>query len=195
MHHKSVPLVLGILLLIGAAFFLVAAIGLAVGTSTTPADPGVAAVSAVCTAILAIPGAVLLVLYRQWTRKDSQVRTVVAILASVREISIAEVAQGIQATPAQTIVLVSDAIASGQVHGYVDPQAGKFITIASGTSRPPFLAPPIAPPVAPPATPPAPAPQVPPIVPRFCRECGSLLERVPGQTGYACPNCGHVEPG
>lgn len=202
MPPKTVPLVLGIFLLIGAALFLLATTGFLVGTSTTPPDPGLAAVSGTCTAIFAIPGVLLLVVYRRAARRDERTAALAAILQNMREVAIADVARTLQETPAETIVLMSEAIAAGRVHGYIDSQSGKFVAWQWG-SMPPPVPPPTGPPQpaashsapAPPGPPPVPTPTPVPTEPRFCRECGSALERVPGQTAYQCPNCGHIEPG
>src|SRR6266699_2065052 len=190
-------LVLGVLLLLGAAFcglmtavFVVTpSIG---GDSTTP----VAAVSGACTAIFAVPAVVVVYLYRQTKRRDETLETVGALLRSVREIPVAQVAARVGKTPEEAEVLISQAVSKNLVQGYIDPRERKFVATALtllGPGQIPQIVIQAPPPTM--AAPPPPAPSSPIGQPdvRYCRECGTRIERVAGQPYWKCPACGNVQ--
>lgn len=196
MAGKPSFLVAGILLLFGAALALIAVLGSLIGTASNPPDVGLASFSAACGTLLGIFGLGLVLLYRQKARHDARLEMVVAVLEHVTEISVAEVARTIHATPAEIIALITDAIQLGRVSGYLDPRDGRFVRTVPGfpgspapshgivAAYPPTVAPAVA------ASSPADT-----IEPRFCRECGSRIQRSPDSSGFLCPNCGHREPG
>src|SRR6266487_2054235 len=153
-------LVLGVLLVLGAAFWgLMTAVFVVTpsigGESSTP----VAAVSGACTAIFAVPARV-------------------------------------GKTPEEAEVLISQAVSKNLVQGYIDPRERKFVATAL-TSLGPGQIPQIVIQAPPPtmAAPPPPAPSSPIGQPdvRYCRECGTRIERVPGQPYWKCPACGNVQ--
>lgn len=185
MPPKTTSLVLGIVLLVGAAFFLVAMVGFLAGTGSSSPDPGLAAFSATCMAIFAVPGLLSLLIYRRSTLMEQRTTAVAMLLQNVREVSIGDVARTIRETPSETVVLVNAAIASGRLRGYINPQAGTFVNAQLGAVSPPWVA----------ATAPGPAamPSEVPFEPRFCRECGSSIERTGAGPTYRCATCGHVE--
>jgi len=190
-------LVLGVLLLLGAAFWgLMTAVFVVTpsigGESATP----VAAVSGACTAIFAVPAIVVVYLYRQTKRRDETLETVGALLRSVREIPVAQVAARVGKTPEEAEVLISQAVSKNLVQGYIDPRERKFVATALTLLGPGQIPQDViqAPPptmAAPP--PPAPSPPIGQPDVRYCRECGTRIERVAGQPYWKCPACGNVQ--
>ncbi len=194
MNRRLAYLVLGILLLVGAAFFaLGTAVFLVPGVTTGNAtsNAGYAAFSGACTAALAIPAVLFLYFYRQAAEREKGQQMLVMLLRTVQEAPVREIAEKIGRTPSETESLIAKAVAEGQVHGYIDRRAGKWVATAVETPAPGpvpqvIIQPPSAPAYAPSAT-------TGPPETRYCRECGSLIERVPGQTFWKCTYCGNVQ--
>ncbi len=195
MKKNVLYLVFGILLLLGGMLFVMA-------TAAFLVDPayggvGIAAASGACSAVLLAPAAILLFLYWRASAHDKVLQTVGAILRSVREIGVQDVASKLKKTPAEAEVLVSEAVAAGYAQGFVDPREGKFVATAWGAFAPgqvPQII--IQAPAIPQPMYPAPVGGAPPSGPpesRFCRECGSRIEKVPGQTFWQCPHCGNIQ--
>jgi len=197
MKKSVLFIVFGILLLLGGLLFL--ATTLVFVTDPSYGGAGVAAFSGVCTAALIVPAAILLYLYWRASAEDKILQTVGAILRSVREIGILDLAAKLRKTPAETEVLVSKTVAAGYAQGILDPREGKFVATAWGTLAPGQMPQIIiqAPPMPQPYYPPAPRFGAPPATgppeTRFCRECGSRIEKVPGQEYWKCPHCGNVQ--
>jgi len=173
-------LLLGLVLLVGTFVWLVPTIAFFVGPppGETEIDLGLAAVSATCTTLLALPMLVSFHMYSRRRRAALREATVLSLLRSTTRVSVEDVAKHAQAPIVETEILVSKLIAEGRVDGRVD-HASKM-----------FLAP------ARPFTPPTP-PRVPPAAPeremRFCRVCGNPVERTSDGTSYECPSCGNVQ--
>lgn len=191
---KSAYLILGILGAIGAAFWALMVVAFLlmppVDTSGTP----YAAFSAACLLVFAVPAFLFLYLYQQAKKREATLETVTALLRSVREIPVQDVAKRVKRTPEETEVLISQAISDGKVQGYLDRAHGKFQAMAWGAMGPGGVpqiviqAPPAPAPAAPVVAPPVGTPDV-----RFCRECGTRIMRPPGQTYWKCPACRNVQ--
>ena len=196
MAGKPLFLVVGILLLFGAALAFIAVLGSLMGSPSNPPDIGLATFSAACGTLIGIFGLGLVLLYRQGVRHDVRLQMVVAVLDHVTEISVSDIAGTIHATPAETVTLITEAIQFGRVSGYLDPRGGRFVRTVPGFPGSPAASYGIVTASAPdiPATVAA-APPTETIEPHFCRECGSRLERSPDASAFVCPNCGHREPG
>lgn len=199
MRKSVLFIVFGILLLLGGLLFLAATIVFMTDPSYG-ASTGVAAFSGVCTAVLIVPAALLLYLYWRASAEDKVLQTVGAILRSVREIRILDLAAKLKKTPAEAEVLVSKTVAAGYVQGILDPREGKFVATAWGTLAPGQMpqiiiqAPPMPQAYYPPTGPAFGAPPATgPPESRFCRECGSRIEKAPGQGYWKCPHCGNVQ--
>ncbi|TLZ55807.1 MAG: hypothetical protein E6K17_04975 [Methanobacteriota archaeon] len=197
MKRKSLYLVFGILLLLGGLFGLLLTVVAAV-------DPqfgaGIALAFGICSGALLVPAVLLFYFYWRASSKDKVLQTVGAILRSVREIGIQDVAGKVGKTPAETEVLISESIAAGYVQGYVDPREGKFVATAWGGFAPVqvpqiVIQAPAMPQAAypPPYAPSAAAPPSGTPESRFCRDCGSRIEKIPGQTYWQCPHCGNIQ--
>ena len=198
MKRKSLYLVFAILLLLGGILGILLTVVSAVSPEL---GAGIAIFFGVCTAALFAPAAILFYFYWKANARDKVLETVGAILRSVREISVQDVAAKIGKTPAETEVLISQSVAAGHAQGLVDPREGKFIATAWGgfapghapqivIQAPTMPQAPYPPPYGP--GPAAAAPSGPPES-RFCRECGSRIEKVPGQTYWQCPHCGNIQ--
>ncbi len=198
MKRSVLYLVFGILMILGGLLFLAATVVFFLSPGNY-GGLGVAATSAVCTGVLIVPAAILLYLYWRSTAEDKVLQTVGAILRSVREIYIQDLAAKLKRTPADTEVLVSKTVAAGYAQGVLDPREGKFTATAWGTLAPGQMPQIIiqAPAMPQAAYPPPPAFGAPPATgspeSRFCRECGSRIEKVPGQEYWKCPHCGNVQ--
>lgn len=185
---KTSYLILGILCIVAAVFWglMIAAFALVPieGTSGAP----YVAFSTACTLVFAVPAVVLLYLYQQAKKREAAYTSIEALLRSVREIPVQDVAARIPGTPEEAELLISKLIAEGKVQGYLDRGRGKFVAMAWGAIGPGQVPQIII--QAPPAPTPQPtgAPDV-----RFCRECGTRIERPPGQTYWKCPACGNVQ--
>ncbi len=98
MKTRGLFLAFGILLLLGGLPFVMAtAVFLA---DPSYGGPGIAAGSGVCSAILLVPAAFLFFLYGRASAEEKGLRTVGAVLGSVREISIRDLAATLRKTPA-----------------------------------------------------------------------------------------------
>src|SRR2546425_6894218 len=197
MKRKSLYLVFGILLLLGGLFGLLLTVVAAV-------DPqfgaGIALAFGICSGALLVPAVLLFYFYWRASSKDKVLQTIGAILRSVREIGIQDVAGKVGKTPAETEVLISESIAAGDVQGFVDPREGKFVATAWGAFAPGqgpqivIQAPPMPQAAYPPpfgpsaAAPPSGTPES-----RVCPDCGSPIEEIPGQTYWQCPHCGNIQ--
>jgi len=197
MKRKSLYLVFGILLLlgglVGVLFTVVSAVAPELGT-------GIAIFFGICSAVFLAPAVLLFYLYWRASAHDKVLQTVGAVLRSVREISVQDVATRVGKTPAEAEVLISQSIAEGYAQGFVDPREGKFVATAWGGFAPGqvpqiVIQAPAIPQAAypPPYGPSAAAPPSGPPESRFCRECGSRIEKVPGQTYWQCPHCGNIQ--
>jgi hypothetical protein len=197
MKRKSLYLTFGILLLLGGLFGVLLTIASAV---TPDLGTGIAIFFGVCSAGFLAPAVLLFYLYWRASAHDKVLQTVGAVLRSVREISVQDVARRVGKTPADAELLISQSIAEGYAQGFVDPREGKFVATAWGGFAPGQVpqiviqAPAIPQAVYPPpyapfaAAPPSGSPES-----RFCRECGSRIEKVPGQTYWQCPHCGNIQ--
>lgn len=191
---KTVQLILGILAAIGAAFWALMVVAFAVMPPADTSGTPYVAFSAACVVVFAVPAILFLYLYQQAKKREATSLTVTALLRSVREIPVQDVARRVGKTPEETEVLISQAISEGKVQGYLDRAHGKFLAMAWGAIGPGQVpqiiiqAPPAQAVAAPIAPPPTGSPDV-----RFCRECGSRIERPPGQTYWKCPACGNVQ--
>ncbi len=197
MKKNVLFLVFGILLFLGGLVFLM-------GTIVFALDPayggvGIAAASGACAGVLIVPAAILLYLYWRASAQDKVLQTVGAILRTVREIRVQDLAAKLKKTPADAEVLISQTVAAGYAQGILDPREGKFVATAWGTLAPGQMpqiiiqAPAMPQAMYPPAPAYASAPPTGPPESRFCRECGSRIERVPGQEYWKCPHCGNVQ--
>ena len=193
---KGTYLIFGILVLAAGLFFVL----LTVVAATVPAlGAPAAAVMGACSAIFLVPAAILLYLYWRASAQDKVLQTVGAILRSVREIGVQDVAAKLKKTPAEAEVLISQTVAAGYAQGFLDPREGKFVATAWGAFAPGQVpqiiiqAPSIPQPAYPPPAAYAPAAPTGPPESRFCRDCGSRIERVPGQEYWKCPHCGNVQ--
>ena len=171
MAGKPLFLVVGILLLFVAALAFLAVLGSLAGTPSNPPDVGLATFSAVCGTLLGLIGLGLVFFYRQGARYAARLETIVAVLDHVTEARVEDLARTIDATPAETMALITEAIQFGRISGYLEPRDGRFVRTVPGSQRTPA-----------------------PWQPSFCRECGSHLERSSDASGFLCPNCGHREP-
>lgn len=172
MRKSDLYLVFGILLLLGGLLFVTATAMFLADPSY--GDPGIAAGSGVCSTILVVPAAILLFLYWRASAQDKVLRTVAAFLRSVREISVQDVAARLEKTPAEAELLISQAVAAGYAQGFLDLREGKFVSTAWGVFGGG------APPSGPPGS-------------QFCRECGTRIEKAPGQGFWQCPHCGNIQ--
>jgi hypothetical protein len=189
---RTLYLVLGILLSVGAALFALATAAFFTsprGTYTTDIQVG----AGVCAGIQAVPAVILFYFWRATSRKVQQMDTLLAILRSVREVAADDVAKQIHRTTSETELMISQAISEGSVRGYLDPTEHRFISTWSGmgvAAPPPVIMPssavsgaPVFPPTAGTGT-----PEV-----RYCRECGHPAERIPGRNTWQCSNCGNIQ--
>ena len=197
MKRKSLYLIFGILLLLGGLFGILL-------TVVAALDPqfgaGIAIAFGICSGAFLAPGVLLFYFYWRASAKDKVLQTIGAILRSVREIGIQDVAGKVGKTPAETEVLISESIAAGYVQGFVDPREGKFVATAWGAFAPGqvpqiVIQAPAMPQAAypPPFGPSAAAPPSGTPESRFCRDCGSRIEKTPGQTYWQCPHCGNIQ--
>jgi hypothetical protein len=197
MKKNVLFLVFGILLLLGGLLFVMTTVVFALDPSY--GGVGIAAASGACSGVLIIPAAILLYLYWRASAQDKVLQTVGAILRSVREIGVQDVAAKLKKTPAETEVLISQTVAAGYAQGFLEPREGKFVATAWGAFAPGQVpqiiiqAPSIPQPAYPPPAAYSPAAPTGPPESRFCRECGSRIERVPGQEYWKCPHCGNVQ--
>lgn len=197
MKRKGLYLIFAILLLgggvLGVLFAVVSVIEPTLGS-------GPAVFFGICSGAFFAPAVILFYLYWKSSGHDKVLQTVGAILRSVREITVQDVAKRVGKTPADAEVLISQSIAAGYAQGFVDPREGKFVATAWGGFAP-GLVPQIviqAPAIpqaaySPPYGPGSPAPPSGPPESRFCRECGSRIEKVPGQAYWQCPHCGNIQ--
>jgi hypothetical protein len=197
MKRKSLYLIFGILLLLAGLFGVLLTIASAV---TPDLGTGIAIFFGVCSAGFLAPAVLLFYLYWRASAHDKVLQTVGAVLRSVREISVQDVAKRVGKTPAEAELLISQSIAEGYAQGFVDPREGKFVATAWGGFAPGQVpqiviqAPAIPQAMYPPSYgPSAAAPPSGPPESRFCRECGSRIEKVPGQTYWQCPHCGNIQ--
>lgn len=188
---KTTYLILGVLCVIGAAFW---ALAVAAFLTVPPADTSglpYVAFSAACLVVFAVPAVLFLYLFQLAKKREATQLTVTALLRSVREIPVADVARNVGKTPQETEILISQAISEGKVQGYLDRAHGKFLAMAWGAVGPGQVPQIVI------QAPPAAAPAIPPSIGtpdvRFCRECGTRIERPPGQTYWKCPACGNVQ--
>ena len=133
MKRKSLYLIFGILLLLcglaGVLFTIVSAVAPELGT-------GIAIFFGICSGVFLAPAIVLFYLYWRASAQDKVLQTVGAVLRSVREISVQDVASRVGKTPAEAEVLISQSIAEGYAQGFVDPREGKFVATAWGGFAP-----------------------------------------------------------
>src|SRR5436190_238295 len=197
MKRKSLYLIFGILLLLcglaGVLFTIVSAVAPELGT-------GIAIFFGICSGVFLAPAIVLFYLYWRASAQDKVLQTVGAVLRSVREISVQDVASRVGKTPAEAEVLISQSIAEGYAQGFVDPREGKFVATAWGGFAPGqvpqiVIQAPAIPQTAypPPYGPAAGAPPTGTPESRFCRDCGIRIEKTPGQTYWQCPHCGNIQ--
>src|SRR2546426_8677871 len=197
MKRKSLYLVLGILLLlgglVGVLFTVASAVAPQLGT-------GIAIFFGVCSGVFLAPAVLLFYLYWKASAHDKVLQTVGAILRSVREIGVQDIASRVGKTPAEAEVLISQSIAEGYAQGFMDPREGKFVATAWGGFAPGqvpqiVIQAPAIPQVAypPPYGAGAPIPLSGPPESRFCRECGSRIEKHPGQAYCQCSHCGNIQ--
>ena len=178
----------GILLVLGGLFMVVVTIA---GASIPDVGPWAMVAFSVCDAVLLVPGFLLLYLYMRASAQDKLYQSVGAILRSVRDIGVDEVAKRIGKTPAETEVLISETVAAGHAQGYVDPKERKFIATAWGglapgqvpqiyvqAPAPVYIPQPV-------YAPPPPLQVVREIVKVPCKYCGTLVET----TATECPRC------
>ena len=200
MKKNVLFLVFGILLLLGGLLFVTATVVFL--TDPSYGGVGIAAASGACSGVLVVPAAILLFLYWRASAQDKVLQTVGAILRSVREIGVQDVAAKLKKTPAEAEVLISQTVAAGYAQGFLDPREGKFVATAWGAFAPGQVPQIIiqAPAIPQSAYPPAygapaygGAPPSGPPESRFCRECGSRIEKVPGQAFWQCPHCGNIQ--
>ena len=190
---KNLYLVLGILLLIGGIVFGLATLAFVMSPpGTYGAD--IEAVAGACAGIQLIPALILLYLWRVTSVKVREMDTLAAILRTVREVSVEDVAKQFHRTRQEAEILITQAVAEGHVQGYIDGREGKFVSAAwAGAAVPP--PPPVGMPAPPfPAVPVLPTPTssgTPEM--RYCRECGSRVERIPGRNAWQCPSCGNIQ--
>jgi len=191
--RRTLYLVFGILLMLGGLFGVT--LTLAAATMTDIGPYGTAAF-AVCTAGFVAPAVGLFYIYWRASARAKLYQEVGAILRSVRDVSVRDVAVKIGKTPAETELLIARTVAEGYAQGYVDPQKGMFVATAWGGFAPgqtPQIivnAPPIAQPFYIPQpiyAPPAPlqVQVIREIVKVPCRYCGALVET----TAIRCPGC------
>src|SRR5437867_758714 len=129
MKRRTLYLVLGVLLLIGGLFGVL----LTAASAFSPQlGTGIAILFGVCSAVFLAPAALLFYFYWRASARDNVLQTVGAILRSVREIHVQDVATRVGKAPAETEVLISQSIAEGYAQGYVDPREGKFVATAWG---------------------------------------------------------------
>lgn len=189
--HKTIYLILGVLGLLGTAIWALATVVMLAVPPAENLESGIsyAAFSGACTLVFAVPTIVLLYLYLHSSRREREQLTIVSLLRSGPEISVKEVADRIRKTPDETEVLISKLVSDGTVQGYLERNARKFVAMAIGVMGPGQVpqiviqAPPAPPPVAGTGTPER----------RFCRECGSPIERAPGQSYWQCSHCGNIQ--
>src|SRR3989442_5287557 len=133
MKRKSLYLVLGILLLlgglVGVLFTVASAVAPQLGT-------GIAIFFGVCSGVFLDPAVLLFYLYWKASAHDKVLQTVGAILRSVREIGVQDIASRVGKTPAEAEVLISQSIAEGYAQGFMDPRGGKFVATAWGGFAP-----------------------------------------------------------
>ena len=98
MKRKSLYLIFGILLLLcglaGVLFTIVSAVAPELGT-------GIAIFFGICSGVFLAPAIVLFYLYWRASAQDKVLQTVGAVLRSVREISVQDVASRVGKTPAE----------------------------------------------------------------------------------------------
>lgn len=196
MKRKTWHLVVGVLLLLATAFWALATVAFFI---VGPSDPSISATgyiafSGACTAIFAVPAFLLLYMYRRASSRDKELQKVGAVLRSVREISVRDIAARIGASPAEAEGLISESISEGYAQGYLDPKRGVFVATAWGTF-PPGQVPQIV--IQAPAAvrPDSAVPRAAdgPAEVRYCRECGGRVERIRGADAWKCPHCGNVQ--
>src|SRR5207247_5235645 len=116
MKRKSLYLIFGILLLLAGLFGVLLTVVAAVEPQF---GAGIALVFGICSGAFLAPGVVLFSLYWRASAQDKVLQTVGAVLRSVREISVQDVASRVGKTPAEAEVLISQSIAEGYAQGFV----------------------------------------------------------------------------
>ena len=138
----------------------------------------------VCTIVFALPTVVFFLLWRREAKRRDQLEAVGAILRGYRELPVAELAKRLNKGPAEAEALAAAAVSAGYAQGYVDRATATFM---SGAVYPAQVA-------APPVVLASPTAAVTPTVEnRFCRECGTRVNRIPGTNSWQCPACGNVQ--
>ncbi len=190
--RRTLYLVFGILLVLAGLLFVLMTI---VSFSMPPSvAPWAATMFGVCTATFLVPGVLLLYLFWRANAQDKLYQAVGAILRSVKEVTVDDVAKRLGKTPAETEVLISETVAAGHAQGFVDPRERKFVATAWGgygpgqtpqiivqaPQQPVYIPQPV---YAPP--PPLQVQVIREIVKVPCRYCGALVE----STATQCPRC------
>lgn len=187
MKKTSLYLVLWILFLMPTLFGVLATVVVAASPVTFASTPWAVAFFGVCTGGFAIPTVLFFLFWRKETKRIGQLEAVGAILRAYREIPIADLARQLGKEPAYAERAAAEAVAAGFAQGWIDRERAVFYSGAVamyGSQSPSF---------APPQTVVVVQPSAQPDEARYCRECGSRVNRIPGSASWQCPSCGNTQ--
>jgi hypothetical protein len=187
MKKRSLYLLLWILLLMPTLFGVLATVVVAAAPGEFANAPWAFALFGVCTGGFAIPTVLFFLLWRKESKRIGQLEAVGAILRAYREIPIADLARQIGKDPAQAERAAAEAVAAGFAQGWVDRQRAIFYSGAVATYGAPT------PSYTPPQTIVVVQPSAQPQEARYCRECGTRMNRIQGTASWQCPSCGNVQ--
>lgn len=188
MKRKTKYLILGLVFLIPFLFFLMATIAYA--TDLNRWGVAVFSFALVLTILLGAPAFAFFARRRREVQRERKGGNMVALLKSYGRVSLRELAKRMDQPEAEVEFTLMEAIAGGEVTGFIDPDTRTFYY---GTSAPEYQ--PVVTetkvvevPIRVPAPPDRPKDEV-----RYCRECGQRVEWVAEEGRWHCPNCGNYQ--